>query len=89
MTVTGDPQPITLRAMLQEAARTTGLQANLIEKDYALSYILAGISAIPALRDALVFKGGTCLKKLYFSSYRFSEDLDFTATSGSCLKCDR
>lgn len=27
----------------------------------------------------LRFKGGTCLRKCYFSDYRFSEDLDFTA----------
>lgn len=26
----------------------------------------------------LVFKGGTCLKKIYFDSYRYSEDIDFT-----------
>ena len=25
-----------------------------------------------------IFKGGTCLKKAYFETYRFSEDLDFT-----------
>jgi hypothetical protein len=25
-----------------------------------------------------LFKGGTCLKKCYFETYRFSEDLDFT-----------
>ena len=25
-----------------------------------------------------VFKGGTCIKKCYFETYRFSEDLDFT-----------
>lgn len=25
-----------------------------------------------------VFKGGTCLKKCYFETYRFSEDLNFT-----------
>jgi len=28
------------------------------------------------------FKGGTCLKKCYFETYRFSEDLDFTLTEG-------
>ncbi len=27
-----------------------------------------------------MFKGGTCLKKCYFETYRFSEDLDFTLT---------
>jgi predicted nucleotidyltransferase component of viral defense system len=30
------------------------------------------------LSKAIVFKGGTVLKKVYFEDYRFSEDLDFT-----------
>lgn len=30
------------------------------------------------MNKALVFKGGTVLKKAYFEDYRFSEDLDFT-----------
>ena len=30
--------------------------------------------------EGLIFKGGTCLRKCYFPDYRFSEDLDFTAT---------
>src|SRR5437899_12312486 len=30
------------------------------------------------LSESWVFKGGTCLKKCYFETYRFSEDLDFT-----------
>ena len=50
-----------------------------LERDYLLSWILAGVSQIPALRDTLVFKGGTALKKCYFGNYRFSEDLDFSA----------
>jgi predicted nucleotidyltransferase component of viral defense system len=29
-----------------------------------------------------VFKGGTCLKKCYIETYRFSEDLDFTVLPG-------
>lgn len=28
--------------------------------------------------ESWVFKGGTCLKKCYFETYHFSEDLDFT-----------
>ena len=32
------------------------------------------------LSRCLVFKGGTCLRKCYLPGYRFSEDLDFTAT---------
>jgi len=29
-----------------------------------------------------VFKGGTCLRKCYYETYRFSEDLDFTVVDG-------
>ncbi len=52
-----------------------------LEKDYALGYVLAGIAQVPALADALVIKGGTALRKFYFADYRFSEDLDFSATT--------
>lgn len=49
-----------------------------IEKDYVLSWILYAISKNEILSKALVFKGGTVLKKAYIDDYRFSEDLDFT-----------
>jgi predicted nucleotidyltransferase component of viral defense system len=49
-----------------------------IEKDYVLSWLLFAISKNDILNNALVFKGGTVLKKAYFENYRFSEDLDFT-----------
>jgi predicted nucleotidyltransferase component of viral defense system len=39
---------------------------------------LFAISKNEILNKALVFKGGTVLKKAYFEDYRFSEDLDFT-----------
>jgi len=48
-----------------------------IEKDYILSWILIGISK-SYLKEILIFKGGTSLKKFYIHGYRFSEDLDFT-----------
>jgi len=51
----------------------------LLEKDYALGYLLAGMAQAPALHDGLVLKGGTALRKFYFGDYRFSEDLDFSA----------
>jgi predicted nucleotidyltransferase component of viral defense system len=51
----------------------------ILERDYCLSWFLAGLSRSP-LRDRLAFKGGTALKKCYFPDYRFSEDLDFTMT---------
>ncbi len=49
-----------------------------IEKDYILSWVLFAISKNKILSNALVFKGGTVLKKAYIYDYRFSEDLDFT-----------
>ena len=63
-----------------EFAREFGLAANVVEKDYVLGWLLAGISNHPELQSNWVFKGGTCLKKCYFETYRFSEDLDFTLT---------
>jgi predicted nucleotidyltransferase component of viral defense system len=61
-------------------ARQTGVTAGLAEKNYVNSWILYAIYTSP-LADHLVFKGGTALSKLYFPNiWRFSEDLDFTAT---------
>lgn len=62
-------------------SREFGLSANIIEKDYVLGWLLGGISNHHELSKKWVFKGGTCLKKCYFETYRFSEDLDFTITS--------
>lgn len=61
-----------------ELATQANLQTHVIEKDYVLGWLLAGINQHPALHATWVFKGGTCLKKCYFETYRFSEDLDFT-----------
>jgi predicted nucleotidyltransferase component of viral defense system len=66
------------RQEVMTLAREFGLAANVIEKDYALGWMLAGIAAHPELGPTWIFKGGTCLKKCYFETYRFSEDLDFT-----------
>src|SRR5581483_6087351 len=66
------------KAELLETAAKLGLRPDVIEKDYVLGWTLAGISAHEELREMWIFKGGTCLKKCYFETYRFSEDLDFT-----------
>lgn len=68
-----------LRFRLREAVREQGVPQEVIEKDYALSYVLAGISNQEELKETLVLKGGTALKKLFFGEYRFSEDLDFSS----------
>lgn len=54
-----------------------------IEKDYVISWVLFAISKNKILSSALVFQGGTVLKKAYINNYRFSEDLDFTLMNES------
>src|SRR3989338_5982842 len=73
------------RQELLELAREFSLRPNVVEKDYALGWMLFGIGQHPALKDTWIFKGGTCLKKCYFETYRFSEDLDFTLTDPAHL----
>jgi predicted nucleotidyltransferase component of viral defense system len=70
---------------IMEFSREFGLAPHVIEKDYLLGWMLAGISTDPDIGKSWVFKGGTCLKKCYFETYRFSEDLDFTLTDPSHL----
>src|ERR1700675_1462639 len=73
------------RAELMEVAQNLGLTPQVVEKDYVLGWVLAGIHTNDELREHWVFKGGTCLKKCYFETYRFSEDLDFTITNETPL----
>jgi len=48
-----------------------------LDRDYCLAWFLIGLSQ-SKLKDLLIFKGGTALKRCHFGEYRFSEDLDFT-----------
>jgi predicted nucleotidyltransferase component of viral defense system len=73
------------RQEVVDLAREFGLEPNVVEKDYVLGWLLAGIFNHAVLHSAWVFKGGTCLKKCYFETYRFSEDLDFTLTDAGHL----
>ncbi|MDD3925938.1 MAG: nucleotidyl transferase AbiEii/AbiGii toxin family protein [bacterium] len=67
-------------AEIRERATKWSLPEETVEKDYVLGWMLWGISRDPRLADHWVFKGGTCLKKCFIETYRFSEDLDFTVT---------
>jgi len=60
-------------------AAQKGVVKSAIDKDWALGHFIDSIFSIPELRQKLIFKGGTCLKKCYIPDYRFSEDLDFTS----------
>jgi len=53
------------------------IREDVLERDYCLAWFLAVFSHSD-LQEVLGFKGGTALKRCYFSDYRFSEDLDFT-----------
>ena len=61
------------RESLSYSEGVTGFTASLIEKDYYCSLILHHIFD---RETPLVFKGGTCLSKVYADFYRLSEDLD-------------
>ncbi len=66
------------RAELQRLANREKVALGVLEKDYVLTETLKTLSQVPSLKDLLVFKGGTALRKVYFADWRYSEDLDFT-----------
>jgi len=76
------------RTALQARVSEWRLTEEVVEKDYVLGWLLAGIGAHPVLGPTWVFKGGTCLKKCYLETYRFSEDLDFTVLEEGPLSPD-
>lgn len=59
-------------------ARDWGLRPEVVEKDYVLGWMLAAVSADPEASESWILKGGTCVKKCFIETYRFSEDLDFS-----------
>lgn len=67
-----------LKTKLQNYKNSSGAKWEIIEQDYVLSWILAGIASHPSLQENLIFKGGTCLRKCYFGDYRFSQDIDLS-----------
>lgn len=50
---------------------------SVLERDYCVAWFLVGLSHA-LLKDKIVFKGGTALRRCHFTDYRYSEDLDFT-----------
>lgn len=68
-----------ISALSNRLARTgqRRVPEKVLELDYCLAWFLIGLSKT-GLREYLIFKGGTALKRCYFPDYRFSEDLDFS-----------
>lgn len=74
------------RQEIMDISRNINLPVTIIEKDYVLGWVLAGISNHPEISSNWIFKGGTCIKKCYINAYRFSDDLDFTVTQPDLQK---
>jgi len=61
-------------------ARSSRVPLDVAERDVVLTYVLKILS--DTISPRLAFKGGTCLKKVYFGNVgRFSMDLDFTSSN--------
>ncbi len=76
------------RTQLNELAQEWSLTERVVEKDYVIGWLLWGIGTESQLHQTWAFKGGTCLKKCYIETYRFSEDLDFTIMPGGLFLPD-
>jgi predicted nucleotidyltransferase component of viral defense system len=63
--------------IIRDLSKKDRVPIGTVEKDYVLTNILHLISQLPEI-NKIVFKGGTSLKKVHFSDFRYSEDIDFT-----------
>lgn len=83
-----DPQ--LFREAVRYTEAQTGFSAQLIEKDYFCSLVLHYLYFdVAHEKTPLVFKGGTCLSKVYVNFYRLSEDLDFVISLDSAVKREK
>jgi len=65
------------RAQITKLASTGGVDAKTVERDYALTHLVALIADHDPT-GSLVLKGGTSLRLLHFEDYRYSADLDYS-----------
>ncbi len=76
------------RLDLQDRAVEWQLAEKVVEKDWVIGWLLWGIGRDEVLGSSWAFKGGTCLKKCFIETYRFSEDLDFTVLPDGPIDAD-
>jgi hypothetical protein len=62
---------------IDEAAARRGLSPVILEQDFWVCWLL-GVVFESSFRDAIVFKGGTSLSKVFGVINRFSEDIDLS-----------
>ena len=76
------------KKQVQILAKQREKSAGVIEKDYALEWLLYGIYHTDLkIKDSVIFKGGTALNKVFYpNTWRLSEDLDFTILPDTDVK---
>jgi hypothetical protein len=58
-----------------------GVNSSNVQRDYIFGWLLSAIYSQSRLGEQLVLKGGNCLRKACFPFGRFSNDLDFSAST--------
>lgn len=66
--------------LIEEASARLDVIPVIVEKDYWVCWTLGRIFELPDLANALVFKGGTSLSKVFHAIRRFSEDIDLSVS---------
>ncbi len=78
MNINGKSHKEKVKKFCKSTGKLLGTKSeDLVEKDFYLTIILKELQNTK-FHENLVFKGGTCLAKIYLNYHRFSEDLDFT-----------
>lgn len=68
------------RLLFSEAAERLQIQRVIVEKDFWVCWLLGLLFERPQWSEALVFKGGTALSKVFGIIRRFSEDIDLSVS---------
>ena len=75
---------------IQKLSSKKNVPEEIIEKDYLIELVLFYLAKDRCFKEKLIFRGGTALKKIYFSDYRISEDLDFLIKDeGNLRECEQ
>ena len=65
-----------LKSYCEQISKETWFNVMMIEKDYYITEFFKELQNYPDIW--LMFKGWTCLNKVYLWYYRLSEDIDFS-----------
>jgi predicted nucleotidyltransferase component of viral defense system len=64
--------------ILTESSKRLGINAQVLEKDFFVCWIMDNLFSNQEFYENMIFKGGTSLSKSYKLIERFSEDCDLT-----------